>query len=138
MLEKSGGTPTQTGLGERSHLLSAEIGLNVFFEAMVQVIESEEISDIVLVGHSFGGMTITGAADVMPDRIRHIVYLDAIVPQNGQSALSRLSEPVVNARLKEAMDHDGGKTFPSPDPETFAVTDPDDVEWLKRRQMFLI
>ena len=126
-------TPTQTGLGERCHLLSADIGISVFVEDLVNVIEYEEISDIVLVGHSFGGMAITGVADMMPERIRHIVYLDAIVPQDGQSVFSQLPESVVNERMKMANDHDGGKSFPPFDPEAFEVTDPDDIAWLKRR-----
>ncbi len=126
-------TPTQTGLGERSHLLSADIGISLFIEDLVNVIEFEELSDIILVGHSFGGMAITGVADAMPERIRHIVYLDAIVPQDGQSVFSQLPEHVVNERMKAAYDHDGGKSFPPFHPEAFAVTDPEDVEWLKRR-----
>jgi pimeloyl-ACP methyl ester carboxylesterase len=126
-------TPTQTGLGERCHLLSADIGISIFVEDLVNVIEYEEISDIILVGHSFGGMAITGVADMMPERIRHIVYLDAIVPQNGQSVFSQLPESVVNERMKMANDYDGGKSFPPFDPEAFEVTDPDDIAWLKRR-----
>lgn len=91
-------SPTQTGLGERSHLLSTDIGISVFVEDLVNVIKYEELSDIILLGHSFGGMAITGAADVMPERIRHIVYLDAIVPQNGQNAFSQFPDSVVRKR----------------------------------------
>jgi pimeloyl-ACP methyl ester carboxylesterase len=126
-------TPTQTGLGERAHLLSADIGINVFIQDLVNVIEAEELRDIILVGHSFGGLAITGAADRLPERIRHIVYLDAVVMQNGQSVFSTFPKELVEARLKIARDHDGGKSFPAFKPEAFAVTDPADQAWLARR-----
>jgi len=126
-------TPTQTGLGERFHLFSADIGISLFVEDLVNVIEYEELNDIILVGHSFGGMAITGVADLMPERIRHIVYLDAIVPLNGQSVFSQLPESVVNERMQAADDFDGGMSFPPFRPEAFAVTDPEDIKWLARR-----
>lgn len=126
-------TPTQTGLGERAHLLHADIGITVFIQDLVNVIESEELRDIILVGHSFGGLAITGAADRLPDRIRHIVYLDAVVLQNGQSVYSTFPPQLVQARMKIAQDHDGGKSFPPFKPEAFAVTNPADQAWLARR-----
>ena len=66
-------TPTQTGLGERKHLLSREITLDTFTRDIANVIEAEELSNVVLVGHSFGGLAISGVADAMPDRLRHLV-----------------------------------------------------------------
>ena len=126
-------TPTNTGLGERSHLLSADIGIRVFVQDLVNVIEFEELTDIILVGHSFGGMTITGAADAIPERIRHVVYLDAIIPLDGQSVFNQLPDSVVDERMQQAVEHDGGKSFPPYDPETFGVTDPTDAAWLRRR-----
>ncbi|HJS87604.1 MAG TPA: alpha/beta fold hydrolase [Acetobacteraceae bacterium] len=83
-------TPTQTGLGERSHLLSREVTLDTFITDLANVIEWEELRDVILVGHSFAGGPITGVADRMPDRLRRVVYLDAIILQNGQSFLSTL------------------------------------------------
>lgn len=64
-------TPTQTGLGERSHLLSENLTLDIFIQDLVNVLEWEDLTDVVLVGHSFGGVVITGAADRVPGRIRH-------------------------------------------------------------------
>jgi len=69
-------TPTQTGLGERKHLLSKDITLDTFTKDIVNVLEAEELTNIVLVGHSFGGLAISGVADAMPERIRHLVYLE--------------------------------------------------------------
>lgn len=74
--------PTCTGCGERNHLATPEVGLETHIQDIVNVIEFEELSDIVLVGHSFAGVTITGVADRLRDRIRHIVYFDAIVPSD--------------------------------------------------------
>src|SRR4051812_29010728 len=81
-------TPTQTGLGERKHLLSRDVTLDTFVVDLVNVIEAEELRDVILVGHSSAGAPITGVADRMPERIRHLVYLDAFVLQNGQSSYS--------------------------------------------------
>ena len=83
-------TPTMTGLGERIHLMSTSINLDTHITDIVNVIKHEELSDVVLVGHSYGGMVITGVADMMPDKIAALVYLDAFVPENGQSLVSLL------------------------------------------------
>lgn len=77
---------TLTGLGERSHLGSKDIGLETHIQDVVNVILFERLEKIVLVGHSYGGMVITGVADRLPDRIRKLVYLDAMVPDDGESA----------------------------------------------------
>jgi pimeloyl-ACP methyl ester carboxylesterase len=69
-------TPTQTGLGERSHLIGFHPTLDTFIEDVTRVIEMEELNDIVLVGHSFAGSTISGVADRLPGRIRRLVYLE--------------------------------------------------------------
>ena len=78
-------TPTQTGLGERRHLLSEAITLETFVQDLVEHLEAEEVEDVILVGHSFGGMAISGAADRVPQRIRHLVYLDSLVLEDGQT-----------------------------------------------------
>jgi pimeloyl-ACP methyl ester carboxylesterase len=85
--------PTMTGLGERKHLRAAYQGLETFIADVGAVIEREELSDIILVGHSFGGMVVTGVADRMPDRVRHIVYLDAAVPTDGYSMIAAPGVP---------------------------------------------
>src|SRR5262249_25490134 len=71
---------TLTGLGGRAHLLSREVGLDTHIEDIINVLVYEELSTVVLVGHSYGGMVITGVAERMPERVRHLVYLDALVP----------------------------------------------------------
>ncbi|MGH2469054.1 MAG: alpha/beta fold hydrolase, partial [Chloroflexota bacterium] len=77
--------PTLTGLGERAHLLSADVDLDMHIRDVVTMLQFEDLHEVILVGHSYGGMVVTGVADQMPERITHLVYLDAFLPQDGQS-----------------------------------------------------
>jgi pimeloyl-ACP methyl ester carboxylesterase len=73
-------TPTLTGVGERAHLASPQVGLETHIADIVGVIDAEELSDVILIGHSFSGIAITGAADRRRDRIRHLSFFDALIP----------------------------------------------------------
>lgn len=77
--------PSLTGQGERVHLASPAVGLSMHIDDVVNVIRFEDLRDVILVGHSYGGMVITGVADRVPDRIRRLIYLDAFVPNDGES-----------------------------------------------------
>lgn len=126
-------TPTQTGLGERSHLMSRSITLDTFTADLVNVLEWEDLRDVILVGHSFGGNAISGAADRVPHRIRHLVYLDAILPVSGESPFARLPPEIAAARRRLAQESSDGLSIPPPDPSAFDVTDPVDIAWLKAK-----
>jgi len=78
-------TPSLTGLGERAHLATPEVNLSTHIQDVSNAIWYEDLSDIILVGHSYGGMVVTGVAERMPERIKHLVYLDAFLPADGQS-----------------------------------------------------
>jgi pimeloyl-ACP methyl ester carboxylesterase len=78
-------TPTLTGVGDRAHLMSRTIDLGTHVQDIVGVIHCEELSDVVLCGHSYGGMVIAGVAEQIAAKIRSLVYLDAFVPENGNS-----------------------------------------------------
>ncbi|OZI09783.1 hypothetical protein BWI93_02650 [Siphonobacter sp. BAB-5385] len=78
--------PTLTGLGERVHLSNANVNLSTYISDIVNVIRFEDLHNVILVGHSYGGMVIAGVAEQVPDRIRQLVYLDAMVPNDGESA----------------------------------------------------
>lgn len=125
-------TPTSTGLGERKHLISKDSTVEVFVIDLVNMIEAEELNDVVLVGHSFGGIAITGAADRVPARLRQLVYLDAVILQPGQSALSSVP-PDVAAQRREAIRAAGGVSLAVPPTSFFGITEGPDVEWLQRR-----
>ena len=80
---------TLTGLGERRHLSSPTVGLYTHIDDVVNKILWDDLRDVILLGHSYGGMVITGAADRVPDRIKRLVYLDAMLPESGESVKSR-------------------------------------------------
>lgn len=126
-------TPTQTGLGERRHLLSEAVDLDVFAQDVANVLEAEELADVILVGHSFGGNTITLVADRLPERLRHLVYLDAAVVNGGQSVFAEYPADLVAARRRAAAESPGGLTIPTPPPAFFGVPDGSDAAWVARR-----
>jgi pimeloyl-ACP methyl ester carboxylesterase len=126
-------TPTQTGLGEREHLLSASITLDTFVTDIVNHLEWEDLSEVVLVGHSFGGAPISGAADRVPERIAKLIYLDGAIMEDGETWFGLLPPDLVAERTMMAQDFSGGVSLPPAPPESFGVTDPDDSAWLARR-----
>jgi pimeloyl-ACP methyl ester carboxylesterase len=125
-------TPTLTGLGERMHLLSKDIDLGVFIQDVVNVLEYEDLTNVVLVGHSFGGLPITGAADRVPQRIRQLVFLDAVVLEHGQTAFSRLAPEIVARRIAQSIETSGGLSIPVPPASAFGVFEPAQVALLQR------
>jgi pimeloyl-ACP methyl ester carboxylesterase len=127
-------TPTQTGLGERRHLMSAQITLDTFVADVVEHIEAEELTDVILVGHSFGGCGITGAADRIPGRLRHLVYLDAMVLEDGQSPWGRMPPALAAERQRGVREQGAGLVALPPPVSAFGV--PEDhplAAWVRRR-----
>ena len=100
-------TPTYTGLGEREHLADPRVNLSTHVTDVVNVLEFEGLRDVILIGHSYGGMVATGVADRAPERIARLVYLDAFVPTDGQS-LFDLVGPHAAARMRDACQHGDG------------------------------
>ena len=107
-------TPTQTGIGEREHLANPSIDLETHIQDILNVIRYEDLRDIVLIGHSYGGMVATGVADRARDRIAQLIYLDAFVPDDGQSHLD-LNEPA-QQRMQELAKAGGWRVPPYPIP----------------------
>lgn len=126
-------TPTQTGVGERSHLLSRHITLDTFVTDIVNVLEWEDLTDVILVGHSFGGIAITGTADRVPQRIRHLVYLDSLIPAPGQSPFDAIPPHVAAARRRLAQESSGGVSLPVTSADAMGVYDAADVQWLAEK-----
>ncbi|MFV0383476.1 alpha/beta fold hydrolase [Paracoccus sp. (in: a-proteobacteria)] len=116
-------TPTQTGLGERRHLLSREITLGTFAEDVANVLIYEDLEDVVLVGHSFAGMTISGVADRMPERLRQLIFLDSLVLESGHAPFDGIPPDVVAARIKAAEETSGGLSLPTPPASAFGIED---------------
>ena len=132
-------TPTHTGVGERAHHADENITLETHIRDVAGCIEAEELSDIVFIGHSYGGMVITGVADRMADRIEALVYLDAFVPEDGESLMALLHkavEPPVAAQFigsfrGAALERNSGMAHPLT-AEMLHVS-PANREWVNRR-----
>jgi pimeloyl-ACP methyl ester carboxylesterase len=125
-------TPTLTGLGERSHLANREIGLVTHIHDLIQVVEFEDLSDLILVGHSYSGMVITGAAERLASRIKRLVYLDAFVPADNQAVFDILP-PLKEAFEQSAQTNGEGWQVPPFPLERWGITDPTDVAWVSAR-----
>lgn len=126
-------TPTQTGLGERAHLLDASVGLETFARDIVGVLDSEDLSDVTLVGHSFGAIPVVAAADRIASRLRQLVFLDGILVPGGHTPFDQLSPQEVQERVEAARHYDGGvgmRPFPA---WAFGVTEPDQAAWVESR-----
>ena len=109
-------TPTYTGLGEREHLASPSNDLETHVQDVLGVIKYEDLHDVVLIRHSYGGMVATGVVDRAGDRIAQVIYLDAFVPKDGQ-ALVDLLPPGVRSRMQESVKAGGGwRVPPNPTP----------------------
>lgn len=121
--------PTLTGLGERRHLASPRIDLETHIADVRGVLESEELDGVLLLGHSYGGMVITGVADRAPERVARLVYLDAFVPEDGKSLMDYVV-PERGARFREEGERTGFVT--PPPPSLWGVTDPADAAWSAR------
>jgi pimeloyl-ACP methyl ester carboxylesterase len=128
--------PTMTGVGERSHLVSPHVDLDLHIQDIVAVLHYEDLRDVILAGHSYGGMVVTGVADRAADRVGRLVYLDAANPVNGQSLVD-VSGPYITwvRPLGRVVDGVELVMFPSSsDPSAmYGVTDPDDVAWMAER-----
>jgi len=125
-------TPTLTGLGERAHLLTPQVGLDTFAQDILAVFAMEDLSDVILVGHSLSAMTVSMVADQVPDQIRHLVFVDGVLLTGEQNLLSLLPPDYAGKIRSSARDSSGGVSAPSPGAKAFGVTDPDDVAWMDR------
>lgn len=126
--------PSLTGHGDRAHLLSPEVGLDTHVDDIVRLITDEDLTEVILVGHSYAGLVISSAANRIPDRIAHLVYLDAMAPEDGESAADIM--PITRGLIDQALKSDSGWRVPPlpplpPPSGLFGVTDPADVAWLR-------
>lgn len=118
-------TPTLTGLGDRSHLLSPGINLDTHIDDVVNLIRWEGLHNVVLCGHSYGGCVITGVAERLPERLGSLVYLDAVLLQDGQSTLDAVASEHREKILELAKKHGDGWTLPPPPDAVLDVNEQD-------------
>lgn len=115
--------PTLTGLGERSHLISKEVNVSTHVSDVTNVVRWENLQDVILVGHSYGGSVISGVAERIADKISSIVFLDAFVPEDGESIVEKASantKDVINAAMER-----GDASIKSPLASAFGVEEKD-------------
>jgi pimeloyl-ACP methyl ester carboxylesterase len=125
-------SPTYTGLGQRAHLASPNIDLDTHVQDVVSAIEFEDLTDVTLLGHSYGGMVATGVVDKVASRIARVIYLDAFAPKDGQSLFDLVSPKAQdNMRGGAAKEGDGWKLPINPMPPDTA---PEDVAWASPRR----
>jgi pimeloyl-ACP methyl ester carboxylesterase len=121
-------TPSLTGIGERAHLASPQVGLSTHIDDVLGTLNYERLKDAVLVGHSYAGMVVTGVADRAPERVATLVYLDAFVPQASQALLDLLPE-----RVRAHFPAEGWQV-PALPPAAQGMTDAGEIAWLEGRR----
>jgi pimeloyl-ACP methyl ester carboxylesterase len=126
--------PTMTGLGERAHLIGPDVDLDTHITDIVNVLVYEDLHDVILAGHSYGGMIITGVADRALDRVGHLVYLDAALPRSGEALTDLAPEAMEHARANgRVVDGVELVVFPEYILPLMSVPDPDDQAWMLPR-----
>jgi pimeloyl-ACP methyl ester carboxylesterase len=125
--------PSLTGLGDRSHLLSRDITLSTHVRDVTNLIESEDLRDVILVGHSYAGLVVAQAADEMPDRIASLVFVDAFLPESGKALLDLLPPPARAELETDARERGAGWFVPAPPVERLHVAEPSDRRWIEAR-----
>jgi pimeloyl-ACP methyl ester carboxylesterase len=125
-------TPSYTGLGERAHLASPDNDLDTHTQDVLGVLKFEDLRNVVLIGHSYGGMVATGVADRAPERIAQIIYLDAFVPEDGQALADYWPEAERRRRLDSVKAGDGWRVAPNPIPQD---TSAEDAAWVAKFRM---
>jgi pimeloyl-ACP methyl ester carboxylesterase len=126
-------TPTLTGLGDRSHLIGPQVGLDCHVEDVLATLSFARLEDVVLVAHSYAGLVIAGVASRRPEAIRRLIYLDAFVPGDGEPGIDLLPETVAHHYRASTSERGFGWLIPQRSLEVLGVTDPDDVAWLEPR-----
>jgi pimeloyl-ACP methyl ester carboxylesterase len=123
-------TPTMTGFGERSHLLSPDVGLETNITDIANVLEWEDLTDVILVAASYAGMVTTSVADRMPERIAALVYQNAFIAADGVSQNDMLPNWRREMIEEELANDPDAWRMPPPAPDLIGVTDPDDAAWI--------
>ncbi len=137
--------PSLSGMSSIHQPATADMGLHTHIQDIVRLIQEEKLQDVVLVGHSYGGFVISGVAELMPERIANLVYLDAFVPEDDRSLFDYLPLQAAEHMRSVLVDGEGknqdeGATavwlIPPSDPADYGVTDPADIAWLRDEMVY--
>jgi pimeloyl-ACP methyl ester carboxylesterase len=123
--------PTLTGVSDRSHLQKCGVDLTTHITDVTNLLFYEDLSNVVLVGHSYGGMVITGVAARAAERLKQLIYLDAYVPDEGESEID-LWPPDMRAEIESDAQASGGLRAP-PSPELLGINDAGLAAWVRER-----
>lgn len=138
-------TPTLTGMESFQHPASKDIGLTVHIQQIVRLVQEKQLENVILFGHSYGGFILTGVAELIPDKISKLVYLDAFIPDDNQSLFDLMSQETIDGMRASLVNAEGkGKQegaeevwlLPPGEPQGYGVVDPEDVAWLKPRMVY--
>lgn len=124
-------TPTLTGIGERKHLTHPNVDLETHIQDVLNTIFYEELDDIILVGHSYGGMVITGVADRIPEKIKKLIYVTAILPMNGESMFDAVG-PEISTFLSNGAEKGNGWEVPAGTPQNYGIKNSKDAKWFEK------
>ena len=125
-------TPTLSGVGELAHLATPELGIEEHVRDVIDALETNDLLDAIRVCHSYGGIVIGAAAHRAPERVAHLVYLEALVPQDNAAAADVAVPGWIELAQVQADESGDGWLVPPPDVETpFGITDPADAEWVR-------
>ena len=126
-------SPTLTGLGERSHLLSPAVGLATHIADVAAVFEYEDLHDVILVAHSYGGFPAAGAMERVHERVRRLVLLDAHLPRSGQSVFDLIGAERAAVMVRASGQSGDGWYLPVSDASYWGIADPVDIAWANER-----
>ncbi|MGW4720038.1 alpha/beta fold hydrolase [Nocardia sp. NPDC004260] len=130
--------PSLVGLGDRAHLLTPDVGLETHVQDLIELVTAEDATEVVLVGHSYGGIVVTALADAVPDRIAELVYIDTFVPRDGEAVADIMPGMVDAFAAAAAATGDGWlvppQTEPTGDGGLYGVTEEPDLGWLASMQ----
>ena len=138
-------TPTPTGMESFQHPASKDIGLTVHIQDIVRLVQENQLENVILVGHSYGGFILTGVAELIPDKISKLVYLDAFIPDDNQSLFDLMSQETRDGMQSSLVNAEGkGKQdgaeevwlLPPGEPQGYGVVVPEDVAWLQKHMVY--
>jgi len=120
--------PTLTGLGERKHLSSPDIDLETHIQDILNAIVYEELDNVVLIGHSYGGMVITGVADRIPHKVKKLIYVAAVLPKNGESMFDAVGSEI-SSFLSRSAEEGNGWEVPAGTPQSYGIHASEMINW---------
>lgn len=126
-------TPTQTGLGERVHLLTDDVDFDTFVLDIINHVECEDLENVVLVGHSFGASVIAAVCDRIPERFDRLIFLDGLLPESGRSAMDMVPADVAARRMQGSQQGGRGRVMPVPDVFAFGIKDESRAKAIARK-----